>query len=305
MMMKSAGVCLGFLNISTIKKGRKRMKKIGLIDYCLDQYHANNYPNWIKEYSGGEMEVAYAWAMTDLPGRRTAEEWSKETGVPLCATAEEVIEKSDCLIVMSPDNPEFHEELCRLPFASGKLTYVDKTFAPDRATAVRLLEMAKAGNTPFFSSSAVRFALEYADLKRDEIDTINSRGPGFDTYLIHQLEPVISLMGPDVKKIMFVGTKDTPSLVLRFGDGRVATITQLGWECDFSLAVNYKGDHAVVLQGATDFYPRFLKEVVGFFNDGIPRVKPEETLQIMTILDYSKRAAVAPDTWVELPDLSC
>ena len=53
------------------------MKKIGLIDYCLDQYHANNYPNWIKEYSGGEMEVAYAWAMTDLPGRRTADEEKK------------------------------------------------------------------------------------------------------------------------------------------------------------------------------------------------------------------------------------
>lgn len=47
------------------------MKKIGFIDYFLDQYHAENYPNWIREASGGEMEVAYAWAKMDRPGGKS------------------------------------------------------------------------------------------------------------------------------------------------------------------------------------------------------------------------------------------
>lgn len=277
------------------------MIKIGLIDYYLDQYHAENYPAWIREASKGEMEVAYAWAKMDKPDGKSNAQCCKETGVQLLSSQEEVIENSDCLIVMSPDHPEMHEELCRLPLASGKRTYVDKTFAPDRATALKLIRMAREGNTPFFTSSALRFAKEYAALDRNRIEAIHSRGPGAETYLIHQLEPIISLMGPQVEKIMYIGTGDTPALVLRYRDGRVATIAQLGWECDFSLAVNYRGDHAVVLQGASDFYQRFVQEMVGFFKDGIPRVKAEETLQVITILEYSKMAAGQPDCWVALP----
>ena len=36
--------------------------KVGFIDYFLDEWHANNYPEWIKDMSNGRYEVAYAWA---------------------------------------------------------------------------------------------------------------------------------------------------------------------------------------------------------------------------------------------------
>lgn len=35
------------------------MKKIGFIDYYLSEWHANNYPAWIKEINP-EFEIAYA-----------------------------------------------------------------------------------------------------------------------------------------------------------------------------------------------------------------------------------------------------
>ena len=41
--------------------------KIGFIDYYLDEWHANNYPNWIREASDGEMEVSLAYGMIDSP----------------------------------------------------------------------------------------------------------------------------------------------------------------------------------------------------------------------------------------------
>lgn len=278
------------------------MKKIGFIDYFLDQYHAENYPNWIREASGGEMEVAYAWAKMDRPGGKSNRQCCKETGMELLPSPEEVIERSDCLIVSSPDNAEMHEELCRLPLASGKPTYVDKTFAPDRETARRIIQMAEVGHTPFFSTSALRFSKEYTGLKKDGIEAIHSRGPGhFDNYGIHQLEPIICLMGAGVEKIMFVGTANTPAFVLRFRDGRTATMSQLGWECDFSLAINYEGDHAVVLQGASDFYQQFIVQLVQFFKDGVPKVRAEETLQVVTILEYGQKAMKDPDRWITLP----
>ena len=45
------------------------MKKIGFIDYYISEWHANNYPSWIKNYCkkvGLDYEVAYAWAEKDV-----------------------------------------------------------------------------------------------------------------------------------------------------------------------------------------------------------------------------------------------
>lgn len=278
------------------------MKKIGFIDHYLDEYHAQNYPIWIKDASHGEMQVCYAYADMESPSGKTNAECCRELGIELLSTIEEVVEKSDCIVVLSPDHPEHHERLAALPLASGKPTYIDKTFAVDRETALRIIRMAQAGNTPFFSTSALRFSKEYAGLKKEGIEAISSRGPGsFETYAIHQLEPVICLMGFEVEKIMYIGAPSTPAFVLKFSRNRYATITQLGWDCDFSIAINYEGDKAVVLQGASDFYQQFIVQLVDFFQTGIPKVPAEETLQMMTILEYGKKAMAAPDCWVELP----
>ena len=40
------------------------MTKIGFIDYFLDEWHANNYPQFIRDADPkGEFVVAYAFAM--------------------------------------------------------------------------------------------------------------------------------------------------------------------------------------------------------------------------------------------------
>ena len=107
--------------------------KVGFIDYYLDEWHANHYPQLLQQKSGGRLEVAYAYGKIDSPiTGKTSKQWCQEFGVQHCETVEEVVEKSDVLIVLSPDNCEMHEELCQKPLMSGKRTYVDKTFAPDQ-----------------------------------------------------------------------------------------------------------------------------------------------------------------------------
>ena len=279
------------------------MIKIGVIDHYLDQYHFLSYPKLIKEASGGEMEIVCAWAETEHEKGKTNAQCCAEQGIELLSSPEEVIEKSDCLIVMSPDNPERHEELCRLPLASGKRTYIDKTFSPDRATAARIIEMGKQGNTPFFSTSSLRYAEEYADIDRSKIQFIASRGPGeFSNYAIHQIEPLVCLMGVNIGKIMYLGTENTVTFIFSYRDGRVATMSQLLGECDFGMAISFADGSAKVIEGATDYGMRFINDLVGFFKDGIVRVPPEETLQVMTVLEYGKQAMENPGVWVELPE---
>ena len=88
------------------------MIKIGFVDYYLDEWHANNYPEMINNLGGGEFEVCCAYGHIDSPiGGITNKEWSKKYNIPLEKSIEKVIEKSDCIVVLSPDNPEMHEEL--------------------------------------------------------------------------------------------------------------------------------------------------------------------------------------------------
>ena len=88
--------------------------------HYLDEWHANNYPAWIREASNGKAEVAYAYALIDSPrGGMSTTEWCSRNGIAQCATIKEVVEKSDAVVVLPPDNCEMHEKLCQLSLRSG------------------------------------------------------------------------------------------------------------------------------------------------------------------------------------------
>ncbi len=281
------------------------MKTIGFIDYYLDEYHALHYPKWLNEASGGQLKVAYAYGQIDNPKGKSNNDVCKDLGIELLDSIEAVIEKSDCLMVLAPDHPDTHERLCRLPLASGKLTYVDKTFAPDRQTAINIINHAIAHNTPFFSTSALRFAKEYAEIDKSGIDFIAERGPGgIDNYLIHHLEPIICLMGHEVRRVMFNGTFATPAFTLEFADERRVSIAMLGWECDFGMAVNYRDGKTIVANSASDFYPRFISALADFFITGHVKVPAAETLQVISILEYARLAANSPGVWLDIPEIN-
>ena len=86
--------------------------KIGFIDYYLDEWHANNYPNWIREASNGEMEVALAYGMIDSPiGGRTNVQWCADMGIAQAATIAEVCASATpCIMVPSPNVTNDHQE---------------------------------------------------------------------------------------------------------------------------------------------------------------------------------------------------
>lgn len=277
------------------------MKKIGFIDYFLDEWHANHYPNWITEASEGRMEVASAYGLIDSRDGLSNDEWSRKMGIRLLGSIEEVIEQSDYLIVLSPDHPEQHSRLSRLPLCSGKPTYIDKTFAPNRRTAVQLFELAEQNGTPMFSSSALRFAAEYENQHREEITAISSIGPGeFDNYAIHQVEPIVSLMGTGVERVMWIGSDRSPALLMEFEGGRQAELRHFRGDCPFAMTMSDPRDHVHQVKIESDFFASFTKKMVRFFDTGVPEVDPAETIAVITILEYGKKARQIPYQWITL-----
>ena len=125
------------------------MIKVGFIDYYLDEWHANNYISMLSKHSGGKVQAAYAWAKIDSPlGGLTTDEWCAQYGLTKMETMEELVEASDAVLVLAPRDPWIHEELCQIPLRSGKRCYVDKTFAPDYFSALRIFETAERNGTP-------------------------------------------------------------------------------------------------------------------------------------------------------------
>ena len=281
------------------------MKKIGFIDYFLNEWHADNYPDMIKNATNGDYQVCYAYGHIDPPadwGRISNQEWADIHGVELLDSIEEVIEKSDFLVVLSPDNPEMHEELCDLPLKSGKPTYVDKTFAPDKATAERIFANAEAHGTECYSSSALRFATEWADVDTDNIDKLYSEGPSsLSIYSIHQIEPIIRLMKVRAKRLMFLGDVVHPSYLIQFEDGRIAQAYHRNDETmSFRMTVVDKENGAKHYEVKSDFFGEFIKSMIQFFETGKAPVSHEQTIDVIAVRSAAIEAADKTFEWVEL-----
>lgn len=276
------------------------MIKIGFIDYYLDEWHANNYPELIKKESGGEMVVCYAYGKIDKPDGMTNTEWAQKNNVELLESIEEVIEKSDRIIVLSPDNPEMHEELCALPLKSKKLVYVDKTFAPDRKTAEKIFAIAEESGTKCYSSSALRFSTELSQIDKDNIHAIHSEGPGtYEMYSIHQIEPIVCLMQCRAKEVMFTGSESHPAMTIRFEDGRCAYMHQ-SMELGFRLSIDDNDNNGKVYNIESDFFALFIKNLVEFFEKGEVPVDHSQTIDVIAIREAGLKAMKTPFEWVQV-----
>jgi hypothetical protein len=282
------------------------MKKIGFIDYFLDEWHANNYPLWIADLRhGGRYQVAYAWAAMDKPGGLTTGEWCAQFGVMQAASQAELIEKSDCIIVLSPDYPEQHEALTVLALKSGKPVYVDKTFATSRAAAERMFDLAEQYGTPMYSTSALRYAGEFRWLKENNIAQANvefasARGPGvFENYGIHQIEMIVTAMGTGTRRVIAHGTDKAPVFVFEYWDGRCSTVNHLPWS-GFSLTVQDNCSKGAEIAVVGNFWDGFMDALLMFFDTGIPPVPRAETCEAVAMVEAGVKALKSPGIWVEL-----
>jgi hypothetical protein len=215
-----------------------------------------------------------------------------------------VVAESDCLVVLSPDNPERHEDLCDLPLRSGKPVYVDKTFAPDLETGKRLFAKAETHHTPMFSSSALRYVegLEQAvqQLGGQPAGFAGTRGPGeWSNYSIHQLEPLVMLLGTGADRVLASGNAQARVLTVAYPDGRRATLLQTA-DHPFGFTIQSVGK-TLLLTDMGDFFPRFIEAMLAFFASGQPPVPKEQTLEIMALLEAGGRALSVPDAWVSVP----
>lgn len=266
------------------------MKKIGFVDYYISEWHANNYPAWIKEVcesTGAEMEVAYVWAELDksLLDGVTTDEWCAKFGTQKCATIAELCEKSDYIVVLAPSFPDTHLRLAEAVLPYGKPTYIDKTFAPDEETAQKIFALAEKYNTPMFSTSALRYASELADFAGAENLIITGGGRSFDEYVIHMAEMAVVLMGEEFADVQVVKQGNQRICHLKTADGRCCTLTYAP-NLGFTIAAEKAGAPSYKAV-SSPFFKVLMGEIVKFFaceGKDVPVAK-SQTVAVMKLRD--------------------
>jgi len=278
------------------------MKRIGYIDYYLDEWHALNYPQWIREESDGAWAVTAAWADIEGTtfGRRTNRETADALGIELVSDLDRLIAASDALIGLSPDDPAEHERLATAALRSGKPVYVDKTFAPDRATAIRMFELAAEHGTPMYSTSALRYSSAWESIEAAEIAGLTSRGGGLlENYIIHQLEPISLFVGHDAKRVLASGSPGCEFFLVEYSGGRSVSITQqpaLG----FAITALLRDGQAVEMQANDAYFPPMIAAMIRFFDSGEPPVPATDTIALMSLREAVLRAARDRGSWVNV-----
>lgn len=287
------------------------MLKIGFADYYLNNWHADHYPGFLRDVIarfGYDARVTHAFGIHDAPpeGGLTTEQWCFQRNITPAESMEQLVQEVDAILVIAADNAAWHEEVCQLPLRSGKPVFVDKTFAPDLKTGQRLFALAEEHHTPVFSSSAQRFCqsiLDYRAAHPERPRFVSTVGPhSLDQYAVHQLEPIVALMGPGVRRVKGFGVGSmVTQLILDYGDGRLASFVQSPqpWaEFNFMVSDGETGQRLV--SDDRDFYHNLAKAILDFFVYGVCPVPKEETLEILAIIDAARQARIRQDTWFDI-----
>lgn len=278
------------------------MKKIGFVDYYISEWHANNYPAWIKQANQKletDYEVAYAWAEQDLSPvyGETTDEWCKKMGVTRCDTIAELCEKSDVIIVLAPSDPEKHLGYAREVLPFRKCTYMDKTFAPDFATAKEIFEIAEKHGTAFFSASALRFADELDTLKGATDLIITGGGGNFAEYIIHTVEMAVKLLDNPVKKVKVENVGEQRVCRAETENGSNAVIIYSPCE-GFSINAKTENGEYTHIDINSEFFVNLIANIIKFFETGILPFDTKQTLEVMRLRTALLNAEKTPDKWV-------
>ncbi len=263
-------------------------KRIGYVDYKLENFHANIY---LKILRGELKERGYTVAGCTAARAKESRGWAETNQVPYYDSVAELNEHVDVFMVLAPSNPEAHLAMCEQVLPCGKTTYVDKTFAPDLATAQRIFALADQHGCAMQTTSALRYTNVQScvnDIGKANVRHMVAWGGGgsFGEYAIHPVELVISCMGPKVESLMRRGTGRQSQLLLNFTGGRTAVINvYVNAQTPFAASVT---TNAGTQQFTVDDSRLFVDTAAGildFFDAGRPNIARAESLAVRSILD--------------------
>jgi hypothetical protein len=278
--------------------------RIGFVDHRLDNFHADVYLKLLRnDLAEAGFTVAGCTAQQLEPSRQ----WANDNDVPWFDDVDAMDAQVDHYVVLAPSNPETHLELCQAVLPMGKATYVDKTFAPDLATAEAIFALADEHAAPVQTTSALRYTDVQDFLAGAPNDSVRHMvawggGSSFGEYAIHPVELVVSCLGPGVRRLMRWGDGEQRSRLLlewETGASALVHVHTDGSTTPFAAAVTTAAETRFIAVDTAHIFRRTAQAFLTLFERGEPNVPRDESLAVRRVLD----AAVRPEARGQFVDI--
>ena len=285
--------------------------KVGFLDHHLNNYHANKFHALLTGEVGkeaGGVEIVAAWE-----SHPEGDDWCAAKGVYRASSAAEVVEKSDAILILAPDNTEVHLALAGEALTSGKPLFFDKALASTLEDSREIIRRAQEHKTPFMSASSLRFSVELEELLGRigdrPIDGIFSRGfARWRGYSVHTISPAIRLLAGDRVKRVIDTSKGGPArlVTLDTASGRRVYIEVRESENQYEatpwqVGVLVEGRYEVVTVSKFDeFYANLMRQVVRFFQTRQSPVPVEEQIEILAVELAAEESVQKGSQWVDV-----
>ena len=288
--------------------------KVGIIG--LDTSHSPAFTKIMNvdkdpAVAGFRVTAAYQWGSKDIVScTKNYEkhiEMVKGMGVEIVDSIEALLSKVDVVCLETCDGRE-HLAQAEKVFASGKLVFIDKPLAHNLEDALKIYELGKKFNAKYFSSSALRFsnvakaarAGEYGKIRGAAIispSPLEEQGTHnyYTWYGIHGFEPLVAIMGMGVDKVSCFRNDTDDVINATWKDGRMGELRLMRKSWIYSGYVlpekpKDKKNPIIVYDGYQGYQP-LVKEIVKFFRTGVAPVSPEETIEIMAMMEAAEMSA--------------
>lgn len=267
----------------------------------------------VAAFKGGSPDVESSHTRVE----RFATEIRDKYGVEIVASIEELLSKVDAVLLESVDGRP-HLGQVRPVFKAKKRVFIDKPFAASYADAREIVRLSRESNTPFFSSSSLRYANDVVALKsKPELGGIlgaltfspsptEPHHPDLFWYGIHGVETLYTLMGPGCESVSRTNSAGADVVTGKWKDGRLGTFRGIreGKQDYGAVVFGAKATAATTPPMKVD-YRNLLVEIIKFFQTGVAPIQPEETLEMMAFMeaaDLSKARGGAPVALKEITD---
>lgn len=249
----------------------------------------------VAAYKGGSRDIESSWSRVDKYAEELQKDWKVEI-VPDIAT---LLKKVDAVLLESVDGRP-HLEQAKAVIAAGKPLFIDKPLAARLEDAVEIARLAKSKGVKWFSSSSLRWAKSLAPLAQPGLKGAIVWGPGpleehhyleLGWYAIHASEMLFTLLGPGCETVTRTYAPEQDEITCRWKDGKIGTVRAIRPYADFGAVVIQKDNK--ILQSPAKFeysYVPMVKEIVKFFETGVPPVNEAETLEIFAFLDAAQKS---------------
>ena len=317
--------------MNTASAADLRLGIIGLdTSHCIAFTRALNDSSAPNHVAGGRVVAAMKTFSPDMPAsvdrvESYAAAMEKEFGVRMLPSIEQLCSEVDGVLIASLDG-RVHLEQARKVFAAKKRVFIDKPLAGTLRDALEIFRLAKESGVPVFSSSAYRFYESLVELKNADVGEVRaaiSYGPSYLDphhpdlffYGVHPTEALFTVMGCGCESVVRSHTPDSDVVTGTWSGGRLGVLHGLrtksiphkvivfgstGFAEQQPTGQRFNVFGAIDVAGQTpggDTYAALLREIMRFFQTGVPPVSAEETIEMFAFMeaaDESKRRGGQP-----------